>query len=44
MAGTGAALGREYFDRSVRDANALQEDFDVPVLAEIPRIGHSTQA
>ena len=44
MAGTGAVIGREYLDRSVRDANALQEEFDVPVLAEIPRIGHSTQA
>jgi uncharacterized protein involved in exopolysaccharide biosynthesis len=38
--GLGAALvfGREYFDRSIRDAQSLQDEFDVPVLAEIPRI------
>ncbi len=35
--GGGAALGREYLDRSIRDAHAL-EDLDLPVLAEIPRI------
>jgi succinoglycan biosynthesis transport protein ExoP len=44
MVGAGAALGREYLDRSVRDARVLQEEFDVPVLAEIPRIGHTAQA
>jgi succinoglycan biosynthesis transport protein ExoP len=38
--GGAAAFGREYLDWSVRDARALQDDFDVPVLAEIPRIGH----
>jgi succinoglycan biosynthesis transport protein ExoP len=38
--GLGAAMvfGREYFDRSIRDAQSLQDEFDVPVLAEIPRI------
>lgn len=37
--GLGAAIvfGREYLDWSIRDARGLQE-FDVPVLAEIPRI------
>jgi polysaccharide chain length determinant protein (PEP-CTERM system associated) len=37
-AGAGLAFGREYFDRSIRDARTLQDEFDVPVLAEIPRI------
>jgi polysaccharide chain length determinant protein (PEP-CTERM system associated) len=36
--GGSAALGRDYLDRSVRDARSLQDQFDVPVLAEIPRI------
>jgi uncharacterized protein involved in exopolysaccharide biosynthesis len=36
--GGGLAFGREYLDRSVRDASAFQAEFDVPVLAEIPRI------
>jgi polysaccharide chain length determinant protein (PEP-CTERM system associated) len=36
--GGAAALGREYLDPAVRDARSLQDDFDVPVLAEIPRI------
>jgi polysaccharide biosynthesis transport protein len=38
--GLGAAMvfGREYFDRSIRDAQSLQDEFDVQVLAEIPRI------
>jgi polysaccharide chain length determinant protein (PEP-CTERM system associated) len=36
--GTVAALGRDYLDNAVRDARSLQNDFDVPVLAEIPRI------
>jgi polysaccharide biosynthesis transport protein len=35
--GGGAALGREYLDWSIRDAQGL-EDLDLPVLAEIPRI------
>jgi uncharacterized protein involved in exopolysaccharide biosynthesis len=36
--GGGLALGREYLDWSIRDARTLQDEFDVPVLAEIPRI------
>ena len=32
------AFAREYLDRSVHDARALQSEFDLPVLAEIPRI------
>ncbi len=35
--GAGAAVGREFLDRSVYDARSLQE-FEVPVLGEIPRI------
>ncbi len=38
--GLGGAMvfGREYLDWSIRDSRVLQEQFDVPVLAEIPRI------
>lgn len=36
--GVGSAVGREYLDRSVHDARALQQEFDVPVLGEIPHI------
>jgi polysaccharide chain length determinant protein (PEP-CTERM system associated) len=36
--GGSAALGRDYLDPAVRDARSLQDQFDVPVLAEIPRI------
>jgi polysaccharide chain length determinant protein (PEP-CTERM system associated) len=36
--GCALGLGREYLDWSIRDARALQDEFDVPVLAEIPRI------
>jgi uncharacterized protein involved in exopolysaccharide biosynthesis len=36
--GGGLAFGREYLDRSVHDAGALQSEFELPVLAEIPRI------
>jgi polysaccharide chain length determinant protein (PEP-CTERM system associated) len=36
--GGGLALAREYLDWSVRDARLLQDEFDVPVLAEIPRL------
>jgi uncharacterized protein involved in exopolysaccharide biosynthesis len=38
--GLGGAMvfGREYLDWSIRDPRALQDEFDVPVLAEIPRI------
>jgi succinoglycan biosynthesis transport protein ExoP len=31
-------VGREFLDRSVHDARALQSEFAVPVLGEIPRI------
>jgi uncharacterized protein involved in exopolysaccharide biosynthesis len=36
--GGGLAFGREYLDWSVRDARVLQDEFEVPVLAEIPRL------
>ncbi|HEY3886242.1 MAG TPA: hypothetical protein VGL62_13585, partial [Vicinamibacterales bacterium] len=36
--GAGAALAREFLDRSVHDVRSLQNEFQVPVLAEIPRI------
>jgi polysaccharide chain length determinant protein (PEP-CTERM system associated) len=36
--GAGAALGREFMDRSVHDSRALETEFEVPVLGEIPRI------
>jgi polysaccharide biosynthesis transport protein len=38
IAGAVLALGREYLDRSVHDARALQHEFELPVLAEIPHI------
>jgi succinoglycan biosynthesis transport protein ExoP len=38
MLGTVAIVGREFMDRSVHDARVLQNEFDVPVLGEIPRI------
>jgi succinoglycan biosynthesis transport protein ExoP len=38
VAGGVLAFGREYLDRSVYDARALQSEFNLPVLAEIPRI------
>lgn len=38
LLGGAAALGRDYLDPAVRDARSLQNHFDVPVLAEIPRI------
>jgi polysaccharide chain length determinant protein (PEP-CTERM system associated) len=37
--GGGLALGREYLDRSIHDARALN-DLDLPVLGEIPRIAN----
>jgi polysaccharide biosynthesis transport protein len=37
--GAGLALGREYLDRSIHDARALN-DLDLPVLGEIPRIAN----
>lgn len=36
--GTIAVVGREFLDRSVHDVRALQTEFEVPVLGEIPRI------
>jgi succinoglycan biosynthesis transport protein ExoP len=36
--GACAAIGREFLDRSVHDSRALQNEFDLPVLGEIPRI------
>jgi succinoglycan biosynthesis transport protein ExoP len=36
--GAGAAIGREFLDRSVHDLRGLQSEFEVPVLGEIPRI------
>jgi len=37
--GGAGAVGREYLDRSVHDARGLRDEFELPVLAEIPRIG-----
>lgn len=39
VVGSGLALGREYLDRAIHDARALN-DIDLPVLGEIPRIAH----
>jgi len=36
--GGAGALGREYLDRSVHDARGLRDEFELPVLAEIPHI------
>lgn len=36
--GAAMAVGREFMDRSVHDARALQSEFDLPVLGEIPKI------
>lgn len=38
VVGAALALAREFTDRSVHDARALQSEFEVPVLGEIPRI------
>jgi capsular polysaccharide biosynthesis protein len=38
MLGSALVVGREFMDRSVHDARALQNEFEVPVLGEIPRI------
>lgn len=38
MLGAASAIGREFLDRSVHDVRALQDEFEVPVLGEIPRI------
>jgi succinoglycan biosynthesis transport protein ExoP len=37
LGGVGVA-GREYLDRAVHDARGLRDAFELPVLAEIPRI------
>jgi polysaccharide chain length determinant protein (PEP-CTERM system associated) len=36
--GAGLVVAREFMDRSVHDARALQSEFEIPVLGEIPRI------
>jgi uncharacterized protein involved in exopolysaccharide biosynthesis len=38
MLGAAAVIGREFLDRSVHDASVLQNEFEVPVLGEIPKI------
>ena len=38
MLGAALVVGREFMDRSVHDARALQSEFEIPVLGEIPRI------
>jgi capsular polysaccharide biosynthesis protein len=38
--GAGLAIGREYLDRSIYDARALN-DLELPVLGEIPRIAQA---
>ena len=37
-AGIALTFAREYLDRTVHDARTLQHEFELPVLAEIPRI------
>jgi uncharacterized protein involved in exopolysaccharide biosynthesis len=36
--GAAAVVAREFMDRSVHDVRALQSEFEVPVLGEIPHI------
>jgi polysaccharide chain length determinant protein (PEP-CTERM system associated) len=36
--GGAGVMGREYLDRSVHDVRSLRDEFELPVLAEIPRI------
>jgi polysaccharide chain length determinant protein (PEP-CTERM system associated) len=36
--GAAGVIGREFLDRSVHDAGSLQNEFEIPVLGEIPRI------
>ena len=38
VVGGAGVMGREYLDRSVHDVRALRDEFELPVLAEIPRI------
>jgi succinoglycan biosynthesis transport protein ExoP len=37
--GGASAFGREYLDRSVHDARDIRDEFDLPVLGEVNRIG-----
>jgi polysaccharide chain length determinant protein (PEP-CTERM system associated) len=39
--GVALMLGREFMDRSVYDARALQTEFELPVLGEIPNINRA---
>jgi polysaccharide chain length determinant protein (PEP-CTERM system associated) len=39
--GGALVLGREFLDRSVHDARALQNEFQLPVLGEIPKINRA---
>ncbi len=39
--GIALPFAREFLDRSVYDARALQKEFDIPVVGEIPRIGRA---
>jgi polysaccharide chain length determinant protein (PEP-CTERM system associated) len=39
--GAALMLGREFVDRSVYDARALQNEFELPVLGEIPTINRA---
>lgn len=36
--GAGLVVARDFMDRSVHDVRALQTEFEIPVLGEIPRI------
>jgi succinoglycan biosynthesis transport protein ExoP len=42
--GVGLVIARDFVDRSVHDAAALQSEFAVPVLGEIPRIAGRPEA
>ena len=41
MLGAALMVGREFVDRSVYDARALQTEFELPVLGEIPTINRA---
>jgi polysaccharide biosynthesis transport protein len=41
MLGAALMVGREFVDRSVYDARALQTEFELPVLGEIPNINRA---
>jgi capsular polysaccharide biosynthesis protein len=36
--GVGLMLGSEYFDDSIHEARELKDEFDLPVIATIPRL------